>query len=421
MASLKYWVWLATLRGVKNQMKLALLEHFEQPDKIYFSDRGEYALVEGLGREAVAALEDKSTEEADRILGDCERLGLRLLTFRDGEYPDRLRNIYNPPILLYVQGRLPVFDEEAAIAIVGSRRASPYALAAGEQLAYQLTRMGAVIVSGLAAGGDASAHRGALRAGGVTVGVIGNGHDVVYPLENRRLYEDLAVRGAIISEYPPGTEPSKFHFPERNRLISGLCLATVVTEAPARSGTLITASLALEQGRDLFAIPGHMNDARCLGSNRLLRDGAGLVTEPWDILSGYAYRFPGKIIPPSGSAKARQDGPGVEARRFGVSPEEGDKAPPAKGRASKKAETPEKKMKPPRRPVLDLRGRHGLTEDQLAVVRQLAGGTAQVDEIISGTELPAQRVLSALTLLEINGIVVQSSGKNFTLAVTLQQ
>ena len=162
-----------------------------------------------------------------------------------------------------------------SVAMVGSRKASPYALEMGEKLAFQMAGLGAVIVSGLAAGGDAAAHRGALRAGGFTAAVIGGGHDILYPRENRRLYEDIGARGVILSEYPPGTEHMGRHFPVRNRIISGLSLGVVVTEAPEQSGALITASRALDQGRDVFVLPGQAGDWHCAGSNRLLRDGAG--------------------------------------------------------------------------------------------------------------------------------------------------
>ena len=219
MAQLKYWLWLANLPKLNNQMKLALLEHFGEPDKIYYGEKEEYFLVPGMNRTAAEILENKDLERADRILGDCDRLGLRIITMRDVEYPDRLRNIYDPPLLLYVQGRMPRFDEEVAVAMVGTRRASPYAMEMGEKLAFQMAGLGAVIVSGLAAGGDAAAHRGALRAGGLTAAVIGGGHDVIYPREHRFLYEDIAARGVILSEYPPGPEHMAGHFPVRNRII----------------------------------------------------------------------------------------------------------------------------------------------------------------------------------------------------------
>lgn len=398
MAALTYWLWLTGLRGVGGRQKLALLDHFGDPESVYFADGGEYLLVEGMTRSAAQALEEKSLEQADRILGDCQAMGLRLVTLRDAEYPNRLRNIYDPPLLLYVQGRLPLFDDEVAIAMVGSRSASLYAQQAAERLAYQLTDQGALVVSGLARGGDAAAHRGALRAGGVTAAVIGGGHDVIYPPENRPLYEDIAVRGAILSEYPPGTPHDGRHFPVRNRIISGLSLATVVIEAPERSGALITADRALDQGRDVFVIPGQMGDPACAGSNRLIRDGAGLITCAWDILSHYEGQYPHKIRPRSGE----------EPRRFGL-------CEPSRPQPEEAPEPPAQ----PALPVLDISGDHGLTDDQIRIVKALQGRTMQVDDVIDQTQIPARRVLSALTMLEIDQIVTQESGKRFALAVTL--
>ena len=380
-------------------MKLALLEHFGgDPERIYFGEEGEYLLVEGMTRAIAGALKQKSLDTANRVLGDCDKLGLRIITIQDLDYPDRLRNIYDPPILLYVQGRMPQFDGEVAVAMVGTRRCSPYAMEMGERLAYQLAAHGAVVVSGLAAGSDSAAHRGALRAGGFTAAVIGGGHDIIYPRESRYLYEDLAVRGVILSEYPPGTEHMGSHFPVRNRIISGLCLATVVLEAPARSGALITASRALDQGRDVFALPGLMGDPRCEGSNLLIRDGAGLITDVWDILGHYAAAFPHKIR----NIKVE------EARRFG------SEAPPPPEKSEKKP--PEE----PALPLLDLNGDHGLTDDQLRILRTLQGRTMQVDDIIEAAQIPARRVLSALTMLELDRIVTQESGKRFSLAVKLK-
>lgn len=403
MASLKYWLWLASLPGVGGVMKNRLLAHFGGPEEVYCADSGAYFLVEGMSRSAAAQLEEKSLDTADRVLGDCDRLGLRILTLRDTEYPDRLRNIYDPPLVLYVQGRLPLMDDEVAIAMVGTRKASPYALEMGEKLAFQLAGLGAVVVSGLAAGGDAAAHRGALRAGGLTVAVIGGGHDIIYPARNRRLYEDIAVRGAILSEYPPGTEHDGKHFPVRNRIISGLSLGVVVTEAPERSGALITASRALDQGRDVFALPGQMDDWHCAGSNKLLRDGAGVVTDAWDVLSHYAGQYPHKI------RGVRRE----EPQKFGPPEAAATAAAPAGEGAATAAKTPEL-------PVLDLSGGdHGLTDDQIRIVKALEGRTVQVDDLIEETQIPTRRVLSALTMLELDRIVTQSGGKLFTLAVTL--
>lgn len=403
MTAMKYWLWLAELKGVPGSVKLQLLHHFTTPEKIYFSESGEYLLVEGVTRQIAELLENKSLKDADRILGDCERLGLRILTLHDAEYPDRLRNIYDPPILLYVKGRLPLFDDEVVIAMVGSRKASDYALREGEQLAYQLARHGAVIVSGLAAGGDAAAHRGALRAGGFTVGVIAGGHDVVYPYENRYLYEDVGVRGVILSEYPPGTRHEGRHFPVRNRIISGLSMGVVVMEAAERSGSLITANRALEQGRDVFAVPGQIGDPRCIGSNRLMRDGAGVVTEAWDVLSHYAALYPHKIRVPFQQ----------EAVRFGESTEQNRKETEAE------EEKIGKRPKEPQLPRLDLSEDHGFTAEQVAILKTFAGRIMHMDDLVEESQVPMRSALAALSLLEAEGIVTSHGGKRYSLAVTL--
>ena len=391
MSALKYWLWLTELRGLKNQTRLALLRHFGTPEDVFYADAGEILLTEGITREQAAILEDHRLDTADRVLADCQRLDLRLLTIQDAEYPGRLKNIYDPPCLLYVKGRLPAFDEEVAVAVVGTRDATPYGISSAEKLGYGLTKGGAVVVSGLAKGIDAAATRGALRAGGVTVGVVGNGLDVHYPYESRYLYEDVAAAGVLLSEYAPGTEPAKNHFPARNRILSGLSLAALVVEAPERSGALITAETALEQGRDVFAVPGPIDAPASVGCNRLIRDGAGLVSDAWDILREYAGRFPEKL---------KQDGAKEQPAALGY-------------QARQKAEPK------PVPPSLDL-NKSSLTDDQLNLLRAMSDEEpALVDDLIEQTGIPTRRVLSALTLLEMEQLVTQHSGKRYTRAVTL--
>ena len=402
MSNLRYWLWLSALRGVGRTVKLRLLYQLGTPENIYFAD--EVALAQaGADRKAIDALRSGSSlTEADRILGDCHRLGLRVLTIQDTEYPDRLKSIYDPPLLLYVQGRMPVIDEEVAVAMVGTRDCTPYGILAAETLSHAMARQGALIVSGLARGVDAAAHRGALLAGGLTAAVLGNGHDVIYPAENRRLYEDIAASGVLLSEYPPGTRPEGRNFPVRNRIISGLCLAAVVVEAPFGSGALITAETALEQGRDVFAVPGPITSKASQGANRLIRDGAGVAGESWDVLREYADRFPHKlrcvrVEPPKVVGYEAREAAAAAAREIPAAPEE----------------------KAPDLPPLRLYD-SGLTDDQIAILRCLReAGTAQIDDIIEATQIPARRALSALTLLELEEQVRQESGKRFTLAVTL--
>ncbi len=397
MASVKYWVWLSECHSIPNRTKLALLEHFGTPENIYYADEGEYLLVEGMDTQAAKALTDKNTERVERILGESERLGLRLLTLQDADYPVRLRNIYEPPCLLYVKGRLPVIDEEAAVAMVGTRAATPYGVSAAEKIAYGLAKQGALVISGGARGIDTASHRGALRAGGRTVAVFGCGLDVNYPEENEWLFRDIAASGALLSEYPPGTPADGWHFPVRNRIISGLSLATLVVEAPEKSGALITARTALDQGRDVFAIPGPIDAPNSRGCNRLIAEGAGLVADSWDILREYESQYPHKLM-----------GQRVELPRvLGEAAE----------RTVKPAETVDE---PPKLPVLDLReGKTDLTDDQIRLLKLLRDGPQQVDDLIEAAEIPTRRVLSALTVLEIDGHVRQSSGKHFSLNAEL--
>ncbi|MBC7106636.1 MAG: DNA-protecting protein DprA [Firmicutes bacterium] len=214
-------------------------------------------------------------------LEHLEAGGLRVLTFADGDYPEQLRTIADPPPALFVRGTLP---PGVYVAIVGTRRASPYGRSVAARLAAGVARAGLVVVSGMARGVDGAAHRGALEAGGRTVAVLGCGPDVVYPREHAGLREEIAASGALVTEFPPGTPPEPWHFPVRNRIISGLSRAVVVVEAGEKSGALITADLALEQGRDVLAVPGHITSPLSRGPNRLIKQGARLVEGPEDVL-----------------------------------------------------------------------------------------------------------------------------------------
>ena len=394
---LKYWLWLSELPGLRRQTRLALLEHFGSPEDIYYADPEEVLLTDGITREQASCLENRDLRRAEEVLAAVDRLGLRILTMQDADYPTRLRNIYDPPCLLYVRGRLPLMDEEAAVAVVGTREATPYGITCAGKIGGQLAAGGAVVVTGLARGIDSEAARGALRSGGGVVGVLGCGVDVVYPQENRWLYDDVAACGALISEYPPGTRPDKRHFPVRNRILSGLSLAVVVVEAPERSGALITAETALEQGRDVFAVPGPIDAPNSRGCNRLIRDGAGLVGDGWDVLREYAARYPDKLRPDP----ARREPPKVPGHQS-------------------REERPEPAKKLP--DLLSLSGEgSGLTDDQISILRTLTDEPMLVDDLIEATQLPARRVLSALTMLEIENYVLQSPGKRYARNVVLSE
>jgi len=216
----------------------------------------------------------------------------------DEEYPPNLKEIYDPPPLLYVLGSL-IPQDRRAVAIVGSRYPTTYGQMFAERIALGLSQRGITLVSGLARGIDSSAHRGALTAGGRTIGVLGCGIDIIYPPENRKLFDQVAAQGAILSEFPLGTPPDSDHFPIRNRVISGISLGVVVVEATLRSGSLITARFALDQGREVFAVPGNADSARSAGTNRLIREGAKLVTQAEDILEEISIASPPALeVPP---------------------------------------------------------------------------------------------------------------------------
>lgn len=296
MSGLKYWLWLSTLHGIGPVTARKLIDYFGSPKSVYFARDKHYAEAGICEKAELEALENKNLDRAARIWRDCDELDIRILTMHDADYPQRLANIYDPPIVLYIKGRLPAIDDEVVIAMVGTREATPYGLRVAERLAFEVAKGGGIIVSGLAEGIDTMAVLGALRAGGRPLAVLGTGLDVYYPQKNRLLQEDVAQAGALISEYPPGTQPVRTNFPARNRIISGLSLGVTIVEAPKKSGALITAARALEQGRDLFVVPGNIDSPACKGSNELLKDNCALaVTSGYDILREYEAAYPQKL------------------------------------------------------------------------------------------------------------------------------
>ena len=394
MAGLKYWVWLNECRGLTNRSRALLLDHFGSPEDVYYADEAEYALVEGLSKKQFELLADKSTDGADKILGDCQRLGLRILTMQDADYPARLRGIFEPPCLLYVKGTLPAFDEEVAVAMVGTRACTPYGTQSAEKIAYGLAKQGALVVSGAARGIDSAAHRGALRAGGVTVAVLGNGLDVVYPEENAGLYRDIAATGALLSEYPPGTAAEGWHFPIRNRIISGLCVATVIVEAgSARSGALITARHALDQSRDVYAVPGAMGAPQSRECNALIeRCEAALLNDPRALVREYA-----SLLPGGAAAFHAYTRPPV-ARTAPKQRTASQRRTPAKP-----APVPETAAPTPEKPAFTMP--EGLDENEQKIVRLVGEGMHSLEELVECCGLPAPRLMCMVTTLEMEGVL----------------
>ncbi len=409
MSMLTYWIWLSLRRGLRPESREALLERFGDPRAVFLATDRE--IEEIVYRDAErATLRDRSLARTEAVMDDCARLEAQILTLQDAAYPIRLRNIYDPPCVLYVLGRLPAVDEKAAIAVVGTRKATAYGLKMGRQMGYEITKGGGLIVSGLAEGVDSAAAQGALLAGGSCVGVLGTAIDVVYPQSNRKLFEDVCSVGALVSEYPPGAQTQRGNFPQRNRILSGLSVGVVVIEAPEKSGALITASRALEQGRDLFVVPGNADSPSCAGSNALMRDCAKPVTGGADVLYEYESLYrdvdlsaPQELAMPA----ARQDA--VEyAGSNSPAPEDGSgfhKLRVPRAAQLKDAEIPPEKTFDPSQ----------LSEAERAVVSALGGEKKHVDDVISESGLSAAETLSALTLLEIEGLVAQSPGKLFSL------
>ena len=256
---LVHWIWLATRPNLNERDKLALLRQIGDPEDIFYAEGGALAEVEGLTDEAFAALRDKDLKQAHAILRACKEKSIHICTFHHAAYPGRLKKIVDPPLVLYYKGNLPDLDSSPVIAAVGTRDATAYGMNVAKRIGGQIAKCGGIVVSGLAAGIDGAAIGGALSAGGAVVGVLGSGVDIVYPLSTRGLLADTERYGCLISEFTPGTPPMKWNFPKRNRIISGLSNGVLVVEAPVKSGALITARQAAEQGRDVFVVPGNID------------------------------------------------------------------------------------------------------------------------------------------------------------------
>lgn len=403
MAGIQYLLWLSTRRGLSQRHQVELLDYFGGAERVYFADREAFEPLR-LTQEAKRTLCDKSLDGPNRILERCDRLGLFLLSCQDGAYPERLLQLSDYPLVLYGKGRLFRFDEEVAIAMVGSRQCSAYGVRTAGRIAMGLAQAGALVVSGLAQGIDAASLKGALQGGGPVVSVLAGGVDVVYPSCNGWLYEDVAARGAILSENPPGTRPDGWRFPIRNRIISGLSLGVVAVEAGERSGALITAHDALDQGRDVFAVPGPVDAATSAGTNRLIAQGeAKLVRTAGDILCEYEGRYAHKLCRPRLMTAEEADG------RLEVIP-----TPPPEPELEKPAQGEALPLAP--RSALEQMG-----EEQREIFFLLGEKPLTADEIVGRTEIPARRVNTALTILQAGGYLKELPGRRFAAAVRFEE
>jgi DNA processing protein len=352
----KYWVGFNLIKGIGAVRMQGLVARFGDLESAWRADPLSLA-QSGLGAKVVErVLAARQKVDLDQVWEKIQSQGIKILTWQDSEYPARLKEIDQPPPVLYARGEY-LTDDLFAVAIVGTRRITPYGRQVTEELASFLASNGITVVSGLARGVDAVAHQSALKAGGRTIGVLGSGVDVIYPPEHAKLAEQMMERGAVISDYAPGTPPDASNFPPRNRIISGLSLAVVVIEAGETSGALITAEFAAEQGREIFAVPGGIFAPQSKGANRLIQNGAQPLLKMDDIMQALdftrigEYRSARKVLPTDET----------EAR------------------------------------LLDVIGSEPL----------------HVDEIRNQADLPIERVSATLALMELKGMVRQVGGMNY--------
>jgi len=364
--NMRYWVWLSSMTKISPKRKNQLVEYFGDAEGIWSAPESELKSLPFITAAGFGELVDaRKKDESEKILRKVQDRGIRLVTIKDRHYPSNLKNIYDPPVVLYVKGSLS--GDENYVSVVGSRKATDYGLKTAENISSELSRLGITVVSGLARGIDSRAHIGALKLGGRTVAVLGCGVDVVYPSENERLMEKIIDCGAVISEYVPGVPPMARNFPARNRIISGMSLGVVVIEAGKGSGSLITADFALEQGREVFAVPGNINSPNSSGTNRLIKDGAKIVTSVDDILEEL------KLFLKADAEKS----PGPKTGNEFLF--------------------------------------RGLDSDERKVVECLFHGPLHIDFLAQKCGLSAQMTSSLLIMMELKGIIEQMPGKIFRL------
>ena len=397
LSAIKYWIWLTTV--LEPPAAWLVYNHFGSPEDAYFADHSSYNFIEGLTPPQHTALKEKDQGRAEEILEDCARKDIRVITWQDAGYPERLRNIPAPPLILYLRGKLCHFDEEAAIAMAGTRHASPYGKQMAREIAYEITIQGGLVVTGIVGGCDFSAATGALRAGGPVVCVTAGGVDVPYYTSDssRRLLADVSAMGTLVSLMPPGTPHLGTLFGKRNRLLTGLTVGTVCVEAGARSGTLQVARLAIDQSRDVYAVPANVGVASAAGTNDLLRQGLAIpVLRGSHVLDHYRHLFPLK------TAKApRKNAPHTGTKQRKPRPV------PA-----------EKKIDSTKTPAyIDLEAlRDQFTDDELALLNALRQGPLSTDELIEQAGLPAPRAVAAITLLVLRGFLAELPGNRFQLS-----
>lgn len=408
---LLYWIWFAVLKELSAMQKRLLLEHFSDPEEIYCAQEPALSCVEGLEPQTVQLLKDKDLTEAQRILETCEQKQIKILTYGDGAYPRRLRYIHEPPVILYYKGNLPDFEQTATVAVVGTRKATAYGLGTARKMSRQIAACGALVVSGAAFGIDAMAMYGAMEAECPVVGVLGCGVDVIYPKSNRNLFAQVLEKGCLLSEYPPGTPPLKWNFPRRNRILSGMANGVLVIEAPKISGALSTARWALQQGRDVFVVPGNIDVAACEGSNALLNEEARAACSGWDVVKEYVPLYPGRLekkAVPIHAGDLPEEIPVTQVAQTAALPIK--EKPNIRKNDRKSIDNAEIYPYSGIKDTLPV-----LNGEEQAIVACLSSQPRPVDEVIAETGMPAAKVLGMLTTLALKGVVVNHPGKSVSL------
>lgn len=397
-----YWLWLSTSPRIGPRAISALLKYYGSPENMYLAPLGEITRLLPRNIEGAEELEKRDLDAAKRIFEKCDDTGIDIITMNEDVYPERLRNIHLPPAVIYVKGQLGDIDSEPAIAVIGTRKATPYGVKMGMRMGYEIAKCGAAVVSGLTAGIDSAAAEGALLADGRVIGVLGLPHE----LDKSRFSKDVAMRGALISEYAPGTKPYSSFFRARNRIASGLSLGVAVVEAPLKSGTRLFVNEAAEQGKEIFAVPGNADQPNSEGTNLLIKEGAKPVTDGWEVVSEFSSAYPGKI------RRVEFDMPG------GVLPRAAEK--PKKASHDEKS-TKKVVDKATEAAYIDLKKQlEGLSPEQIKIVGAMDEPGVHVDTIIERTQLAPARVLADLTILQIKGYVRQETGKRFTLNINMK-
>ena len=396
-----YWLWFAGLFGRGTRLSHEMLEFYGSAEAVFEASEQELRQTALLTRERIARVLRHDTDAAQRQYDEALREGCRVLTPGDDEYPDCLRHIYAPPSALFLRGSLAGLEERPAIAVVGSRHSDEYGLTVASRLSEELAAAGVSIVSGLAMGIDQAAHRAAIKAEGVTIGVLGCGIELDYPKGTRPLRELIAEKGAVLTEYPVGEPARPGNFPMRNRIISGLSRGVLVVRADEYSGSLITAGHALSQGRDVFAVPGRIDEALSRGTNTLLLQGAKPVTCAGDILEEYA------SVPSWGRNVPSQVTPDPVRLRSGSRPRPQRK--PAGQRSGLPAD-PAACPDPPRRRAVP----EYLSRRQADLLGQIGSQPVTAAQLAVQTGRPVGEILSSLSELEIYGLIESHGPLGYT-------